>query len=414
MLKSNLLLALFLMTISLSLNAQENTATAKTISGKVTYLDAPIPDVNIIVKGTSRGTRTDNQGYYEINARVGEEIQFSHVSYKTVSVIVEDVTNELFIEMIDLANELDEVVVVVKSSSGEVMRRTKAAESKFESSRGSFDPKTAGYAVGFVDGSEINVTYPNIKEALRGKLSGYSILGDKAYLRGAGGSVTQDYPAAWEVDGVFSVEEPVGLDLSQIKSVYALKGLAATNKYGTQGAGGVIIIQTYYGSGGSAAQKEAVAEKYRNQNFYSNDAFSTIQPNVYNSNYVSTLESLNDKQKAFEAYQGQKSNMTEFSDNLAAAQTFYAYYKDPAMASDVLMGLKEAYKTNPETLKAIAYQLQHIGMKWQAIETYKDIARLRPKYAQSYRDLANAYVENEKYLPIPQFFEFSVHFVCSI
>ena len=397
LLKINLLLFCLLLGTSF-LSAQQSTSTVKTVSGTVTYLDAPIPDVNIIVKGSSRGARTNSKGYYEIQARIGEEIQFSHVSYKTVSVIVEDVTAELHIEMIDISNELEEVVVIVKTSEGETLKRTKKAEAKFESSRGAFNPKTAGYAIGFVDGNEININFPSIKEALRGKISGYEILQGKAYIRGKGMTVTQDYPVAWEVDGVFTTEEPVGLDLTQIKNVYALKGLAATNKYGTLGVGGVIVIQTIYGGYGSdEARKKAIAENYTNQNFYGNDAFNSIAPNKYDSAFGLELTTLNDKEKAFKQYSEQKTAIDLFTDHIAIANVFYSHYNDPALASEILTGLSEKHKSNPEILKAIAYQLQYMGMKRQTIDLYKKITRLRPKYAQSYRDLANAYVENDEF-----------------
>ncbi|MBT8272236.1 MAG: carboxypeptidase-like regulatory domain-containing protein, partial [Bacteroidia bacterium] len=303
-------------------------------------------------RNTSRGTQTDARGRYTIEARTGETLTFSHISYKTVRIIIEDITSELNIEMIEKTNELDEVVVIAKSVNGEVVKRRQKADREFQSSRGNVDPRTAGYAVGFVDGEEISNTYSSIKEALRGKLAGYHVNGidGLAYLRGGNFSVTQDYPVAWEVDGVFSTEEPFGLDLSQIESVYALKSLAATNKYGTLGAGGVIVILTKYGGfNPSEAQRLKIAEQYTNKNYYGNDAID------YNSK-------------------------VDLNDILILELRDRAYSEN-----------------NPELLKALAYFYQAQGKRVEAVKVYEDVFKLRPTYAQSYRDLANAYIVNDQF-----------------
>jgi len=45
----------------------------------------------------------------------------------------------------------------------------------------------------------------------------------------------------------------------------------------------------------------------------------------------------------------------------------------------------------------VAYHLQALGLKKDAIKAYETIFKLRPKYVQSYRDLANAYVGNDQF-----------------
>ena len=62
-------------------------------------------------------------------------------------------------------------------------------------------------------------------------------------LRGRQSIQTASDQVLWEVDGLLYYNPP-NLDISQVKYVEVLKGLAATNKYGSEGAGGVIIIKT--------------------------------------------------------------------------------------------------------------------------------------------------------------------------
>ena len=68
------------------------------------------------------------------------------------------------------------------------------------------------------------------------------------------------------------------------------------------------------------------------------------------------------------------------------------------MASQILAALSNANPSNPEIQKAIGFQLQALGLKREAVLTYKNVARLRPNYVQSYRDLANAHLENNQFV----------------
>jgi hypothetical protein len=88
----------------------------KTIIGKVTYLNKPFSHVNIGIKAEERGTFTTNNGSYSIRVKVGDLLQYSFVGYKTVFILVEDVTSVLNVEMNENGSKLDEVVVVAKKS----------------------------------------------------------------------------------------------------------------------------------------------------------------------------------------------------------------------------------------------------------------------------------------------------------
>jgi len=212
-------------------------------------------------------------------------------------------------------------------------------------------------------------------------------------------SVTQDYPVAWEVDGVFTTNEPTNLDLSQIKSIHALKTLAATTKYGTLGAGGVIVISTNYGSFDAVeAKRNKIAEQYTNNNRYANDAIAVSSESLSSNSYTNTLQELNNIQKAFNYYNKTlKSQLTDYSIHISIAQLFVSHYHNDNIAKLILNDLATAHNKNPEIQKAIAYQFQTLGLKREAIKQYENVFKLRPKYAQSYRDLANAYIENDQF-----------------
>ena len=62
-------------------------------------------------------------------------------------------------------------------------------------------------------------------------------------LRGRQSFKTAGNEVIWEIDGIIYNNPPV-LSIEQVKYVEVLNGLSATNKYGSEGAAGVIIVKT--------------------------------------------------------------------------------------------------------------------------------------------------------------------------
>ena len=108
-------LLFLLLCLGISTTSYSQTKIAKEISGTITYLNEPLKDVNIIVKGTNKGTKTNDLGKYSLQANVGDQIQYSYVGFETVTIRIEDVTSILNIEMDNYVTKLDEVVVESKS-----------------------------------------------------------------------------------------------------------------------------------------------------------------------------------------------------------------------------------------------------------------------------------------------------------
>lgn len=96
----------------MALVMQVSLAQEKTISGTVSSASdgLPIPGVNVIIKGTTRGVQTDFDGNYTIKASVGETLAFSYVGMKSVEAVVGS-SNTINMSL-NMDNTLDEVVVV--------------------------------------------------------------------------------------------------------------------------------------------------------------------------------------------------------------------------------------------------------------------------------------------------------------
>lgn len=71
----------------------------------------PVPGVNVVVKGTTRGTSTDFDGKYTISVASGETLEFSYVGFKTVDVVINNQRRLDIVLQADVA-ALDEVVVI--------------------------------------------------------------------------------------------------------------------------------------------------------------------------------------------------------------------------------------------------------------------------------------------------------------
>ena len=92
----------------------------------------------------------------------------------------------------------------------------------------------------------------SLVDALQNRIPGARKITDRygnknLMIRGRQSFKTAGDEVLWEIDGI-RYSNPPTMNISQVKYVEVLKGLAATNKYGSEGAGGVIIVKTAVGA----------------------------------------------------------------------------------------------------------------------------------------------------------------------
>ncbi len=153
----HLLLTIALLTSLFSLS--QNTGS---ISGKVLdkeYDDEPLPQCNIIVKGTTKGTTTDFDGLYSLsNLEPGSyTIEFSFVGYKTQNIPVDILAGdkkEINVSLAASAAALDEVIVKTsvkrESETALLLDQKKAVEIKQSIGADELSRKGVGDAAGAV------------------------------------------------------------------------------------------------------------------------------------------------------------------------------------------------------------------------------------------------------------------------
>jgi TonB-dependent SusC/RagA subfamily outer membrane receptor len=244
-----------ILTLLIAFVVQTTFAQEKTVSGVVSDGSGSLPGVSVVIKGTAKGTGTDFDGKYSINAKAGDVLSFSYVGYKTSERTV-GASNVINVTLSEDANTLDEIII------------TGLGISKKE--------KAIGYAVQKVSGEKINEAKEvNIVNSLQGRVAGVQIQGTASTLggssritiRGSNSFLGNNQPL-FIIDGVpinnssysgSSQQSGFGggsydygnsaseIDPSNVASMSVLKGAAATAIYGSRGANGVILITTKKG-----------------------------------------------------------------------------------------------------------------------------------------------------------------------
>ncbi|MCG6190054.1 SusC/RagA family TonB-linked outer membrane protein [Maribellus maritimus] len=235
------------------LKAEQRT---KKVTGKVLDTDGnPIPGVSVLVKGTTIGTVTDINGIYSLNVEEDSEtLQFSFVGMISIEKPLAG-TNEINVTMESDAQDVEEVVVTALG----IQRNKKALT----------------YASQQVTGDEMMKSRDiNFMNSLSGKTAGMEIRkstsgaggATRTVLRGAK-SVSSLSSPLYVIDGVpIANNKPSGavsiwggadegdgisqINPDDIESISVLKGATAAILYGSQGANGVIIINTKSGKEG--------------------------------------------------------------------------------------------------------------------------------------------------------------------
>lgn len=189
----------------------------------------PVIGANVIVKGTTNGTITDMDGYYELEAPAGATLQISYIGYKTLEISAN--SENLTVKLMEDSETLDEVVIVGYGVQ------------KKESLTGSLQT--------LKDEKLKDITTANVENMLNGKVSGVYVAPGSGQPGSSGavvvrGKATLSGSTAplWVVDGVIVGDGAGALNPADIETMTILKDAASTAIYGSEGANGVILVTT--------------------------------------------------------------------------------------------------------------------------------------------------------------------------
>lgn len=212
----------------------------RNLSGRIT--DAghePLAGVNIVVKGTSKGTFSNPDGSFTLTVTQPNPILIlSYVGYKTIET---KAGNKQYLNFTMETEELDlnEIRVI---GYGIIPKRDLTG------------------AITSVRGDKLQETAPfGTIEALQGRAAGVSVLqesarpGEEANIRIRGNrSLRAINDPLFVIDGIPVTTGLNDLNIYDIETIEILKDASATAIYGSRGANGVILISTKRGNTGKA------------------------------------------------------------------------------------------------------------------------------------------------------------------
>ena len=187
-----------------------------------------LPGVSVLIKGSSRGTTTGNDGRFELAASPGEVLEFHFVGFVTQKVTVGE-PKVLNITLQPDIRELSEVVVTALGVKKETRK--------------------IGYAVQEVNGEDIiRARDPNPISGLTGKVAGLSVGPSAELLRAPNVSIRGNTVSLYVVDGFPIDTDTWNISPDDIETYTVLKGPAAAALYGNRAQNGAILITTKKGN----------------------------------------------------------------------------------------------------------------------------------------------------------------------
>ncbi|MDR0697600.1 MAG: TonB-dependent receptor [Tannerella sp.] len=216
--------------------AQQNV----TVKGKILDYDGiPLDGVSVIVKGTTQGTVSVENGDYSIaNVSVGSILEFRLIGFVTEERKVENELN-INVVMIESTESLDEVTLV---AFGKQKKESVIA------------------SITTVNAKDLVIPSSNLTAAFAGRIPGlisYQTSGEPGadnaefFVRGVTTFGYKQDPLIL-IDGFeASTDDLARLQPDDIESFSILKDASATVLYGARGANGIIMVNTKSGTEGS-------------------------------------------------------------------------------------------------------------------------------------------------------------------
>lgn len=211
-------------------------ARQNTVQGNVTdSTGKPLQGVSVLIKGSSAGTITDEKGSFQMNAKVGDVLQFSFIGYETKEVVVGNNSN-IHVTLKTKAADLGDVVII---GYGTTTRQ-----------------KLIG-AVDQVNAKNIeNRPVGNLTQALQGEAPSL-VIQQKSMdpnnnsininIRGLN-TKTNAQPLV-VIDGMVSdIGHMNSLNPNDVDKISILKDAGTAAIYGSRSASGVILITTKHGA----------------------------------------------------------------------------------------------------------------------------------------------------------------------
>jgi tetratricopeptide (TPR) repeat protein len=351
-----------------------NNSNSKNITGTITDGSGmPLSGVNILVKGTEKGTQTDASGHYSINAEKGNVLVYSFIGMYTQEKAVGNDTSVIDVILYENTEALKEVIV----NAEKISRKEKARS--YSSSVITSDKLLKG-------------GYINVIQALIGTVAGLSYQGpsDKAgqfYIRGQ--SALNHVEPLFLYDGVPTERSDImSINIFDIEKIEVIKSASGALRYGPRAIGGVIIVTSKFYNNYSEGKNTYTVENSKVKKYQGN---LKVEESLLNHHYMEELSKANSVEEAYVIYLNQKDQYRHLPTYYFDVYNYFKKWNHKDYELRILFNDVITNHNNPEQLKTLAYLLEEAKEYKLAINIYTQVLRLLPDDIQSYRDLALVY-----------------------
>ena len=340
--------------------------------------------------------RPAEDGSYRINANEGDVLIVSEFGTERVEKVLGKNRN------IDIwlggTTEIKlEEVTVTGIQEEEVQEKVTAYGNKNEDA--------VGYAVQSITDEDISPISTTVNNAMQGKISGVRLGQNddlsQVILRPSNSILSTNYGLI-VIDGVplrrsdsstGEIQSTAFIDPLNIANITVLKGLAATNRFGSLGANGVILITTKTATIADAGGKKRDLAMLTD-NIY--DGKLKVSNKTLVTPYLKALKSAKNLEDAYSIYLAQR-------DRYASEPAFYIdlfdyfYGSSQPLALRILSNVLEIENLPYNTLRAMLFKCQQHKLQQLELETANKLLERFPDKAQSYLDLGIALKNNGEY-----------------
>ena len=373
------------------------------IKGTVFIDNKPAPNVSVGLKGISDSFLTSTSGDFSIPAQVGDTIVVTSRSSKTIKIIPVEIMAHTNVFMVSNIVALDEVVIVENELKKAEMSLT---------GYGLQNKQAVGYTVSEIDAEDIKAVTTTVDDAITTKVPGLIIPGKKnvggkrtgglasATIRG-NSSINMNTNVLVVVNGVpmerSSSSTGAGgysgtnvnmdyIDPANIAKITVLKGLAATNAWGSEGRGGVILITTKTAAHSQGKNGKPVDQALLTNNVY-NESDGQLAVDVNPT--LSALKASDSNEDAYDTYFSLRGfNKTNIKFYLDAFD--YFKNKDVKIARKIISNLLEWNTENVDVLRTVSNAFSTIDDHENVILVNSEIINMSPTDVNAYFNTALA------------------------
>ncbi|WP_136465333.1 TonB-dependent receptor plug domain-containing protein [Flagellimonas onchidii] len=398
--------------VNLSENKDSNNQSDNTqiYSGNIYQGTTGLANAQVYIKGNKdEFSKSDSSGNFSVHARVGDTLVILYDNKRKEQVLGDN--RSIDFSFGDEGIQLKEVVVTEEA---------KTAVNEVTTGYGKENKEKLGYAVQSIDDEDISDIAITANNAVQGKFSGVrlgqnddlsqvimrpsnSILGNNyglivvdgvplAQARTGFKGLGDQQAAPSNASGMANDVPGTGfIDPNNIAEITVLKGLAATNRFGSMGANGVLLITT------KTATVNQIKEERKDLALLTDNIYD-VKVKVNNKSlvtpYLKELKKGKNLQEAYDIYLKQRDNYAT-SEYLLDVYSFF-HGSSPEIAKRVLTNILEKEQPSYEELRGMYLQTTESAYYDLALITANRMLEVFPNKIQSYFDvgMANNMVEN--------------------